>query len=247
MKKKFIHLAIASIVMGSLYVYAQEQQAPEQQQKIKLSDALYPKVEWHGLVQVWFTGSDDTPDQFKLRRGELHAKGSLTEDLEFFVMIDPAKSLFENKSVAGTIVRQAKKDASVLQDLGLTLKLPHQIKLTFGQFKRPLGIEGLQSSSQVELMEKALVTREFTDKRDMGIKVEGAVEPLKLQYLVGFFNGEGPNSGDTNDQKDISGMLILKPVEDFRLFVSAYEGTQGIHNDTQGREGTGAEFHHGHF
>ncbi|MBI2646148.1 MAG: hypothetical protein HYW85_03830 [Deltaproteobacteria bacterium] len=213
-----------------------------------MSDALYPKVEWHGLVQVWFTGSDDTTDQFKLRRGELQLKGALSESLDFFVMLDPAKSLFENKSVAGTIIRQAKKDASILQDLGLTVKLPHDLKVTFGQFERPIGLEGLQiSSSQLELMERAIISRELADKRDIGVRAEGNVAPLKLQYVVGFLNGEGPNTGDTNDQKDVAGMLILKPVEDLRLFVSAYEGTQGIQNGAQRREGIGSEFRHGPF
>lgn len=195
-------------------------------------------IESHGLIQIYFVSSDETTDQFKLRRGELSFKGSLTEDVSFFVMFDPSKNLAEDKKVSGTTVRQVKKDASVLQDLGLTLKVLNQ-KVVVGQFKRPMSLEGLQSSGVLELLERATVVQVLGDKRDVGAMVQGDVTAFKMQYMVALYNGEGSNSPETNEKKDVAAMVIWKPLNQTQVYGSVYEGTQGATNAAQDRLGVG--------
>lgn len=175
----------------------------------------------------------------------MQLKGKITDDVEFFVMVDVAKTISENKTVGGTTIKQLKKDGSILQDLGLTIQVLKNLKLVMGQMKRPIGLEGLQSSSQLELQERAVVSRELSDKRDIGAEVQGEVLPLKVEYIVGVFNGEGPNTSDTNDQKDVAGILIFKPDPGVKFYVSAYEGSQGIQDGVQRREGTGVQVENG--
>ena len=194
--------------------------------RILNTSGILQNVEVHGLVQLYFVSSEETVDQFKLRRGEISFKGTLTDNTSFFVMIDPAKNT------------QGKKDSSILQDLGLTLKVLNN-KVMVGQFKRPISLEGLQSSTTLELLERATIVRVLGDKRDMGVMVQGEATAFKLQYMVGVFNGEGPNVAEANQKKDVAAMVIWKPTDKTQLYASAYEGSQSAKNDVQDRVGTG--------
>ena len=206
--------------------------------------SLVKSLETHAFIQVFSVASQETMDQFKLRRGEISFKGVLTDSADFFVMFDPVKGLSENKTVSGTTIKQFKKDASILQDLGLTFKVLNN-KLVIGQFKRPISLEALQSSGALELLERATVVQILGDKRDVGAMVQGEVKTFKLQYMIALFNGEGPNNADLNKQKDVSGMLTFKPWEEAQLYVSVYEGTQGAFNDAQTRYGVGGLWNKG--
>ena len=242
MKNVFSTLAVGLCLMGFSTVFGEDSFDRLPPAEVK---EILNKTEIHGLVQAWYVSSQETTDQFKLRRGEIQLKGHVTDNVEFFVMIDPTKSVSENKTVGGTTVRQLKKDGNILQDLGVTLRVLKNMKLSMGQLKRPIGFEGLQSSSQLELQERAIVSRELSDKRDIGATVQGDVASLKVEYIVGVFNGEGPNTSDTNDKKDVAGILIFKPNPGVKFYISAYEGSQGVQNDVQRREGVGVQVENG--
>ncbi len=205
---------------------------------------LVKTVEIHGLVQLFFVSSDETTDQFKLRKSELSLKAAITKEADFFIMIDPSKNISESKTVSGTTVRQVKKDGSILQDLGVTLKVLNS-KVVVGQFKRPISLAGLQSSGTLELLGRATIVQVFGDKRDMGAMVQGELKTFKLQYMLGLFNGEGANTQDTNDQKDLAALLVYKPLNEALFYFSRYEGTQGANNNTQDRWGVGTRLENG--
>ncbi len=114
-----------------------------------------------------------------------------------------------------------------------------------GQFKRPISIEGLQSSPTLELLERATVVRVLGDKRDVGALVQGEVVAYKLQYMVGVFNGEGANVAEANQKKEVAAMVLWKPSDNSQVYASAWEGSQGALNDTQQRVGTGGRLQWG--
>lgn len=86
-----------------------------------------------------------------------------------------------------------------------------------GQMKRMLGEEGTRDSSQLDFVERAMITQ-LADMRDIGTQVHGTWWDDRLQYWVGFFNGSGTafqqhqNRSDTNDEKDGVASILLRPL-----------------------------------
>jgi hypothetical protein len=110
-------------------------------------------------------------------------------------------------------------NTSILQDVQLTY-ITDYADISIGQFKIPVSLEGSGSASKLYLPERALVSRAFGDKRDLGFKVEKKFD--YFGYLAGVYNGAGQNNLDTNDQKDVSLRLEVYPVKDVTLAVVGY-------------------------
>lgn len=177
------------------------------------------------LMQGWFlferTGSAEL-STFRLRRAELIAKGEiLPKRVAYSVMIDPAKVReFNTVTVAGppdamgaptTItVRQPVTAVSVLQDFYITFLSPY-IDVSLGQFKIPVSWEGYNSSGKLIMPERAFVSTQFGDKRDLGVRLAKTFP--KWGYSAGVFNGAGLNNLDNNNQKDVALRLEVYPIK----------------------------------
>lgn len=90
-------------------------------------------------------------------------------------------------------------------------------KLRVGKFKSPVGLERLQSASDIRLIERGLPTG-LAPNRDIGIQLHGDVLDKKLNYAVGIFGGvaDGGSSdstadADNNGDKEIAARLFLSP------------------------------------
>ena len=200
--------------------------------KIKLGEA-----EFSGLLNVLYSHDPQALDTFAIKRAELQIKGSLNPSTEYTIMIDPAKKL------------DANGDNKILQELRLGLKgalWGYPLKLTLGQVKIPVTLEGLQSSSALETIDRATIVRNTGDKRDQGVLVDGAINPAHLKYTLGVFNGEGPNVNDKNDHKDVAGRLVWEVpyVQGLNLGASLYEGKQGAKNVDKDRQGVELRYVH---
>lgn len=200
-----------------------------------------------GLLQIWSLHSELAPDEIRLRRSETNLKGWITEWFGYTVMIDPAKTLSENKTIlVGTeavTLSQPKSDAKILQDLFITLKLFPYHEIHVGQNKIPLSLEGEGSSARLDFAERAIVSgasfqgqRGFGDFREPGIQVAG--DWPFVSYTVGVFNGEGPNASEKNDRKDLGERVILRPVPWLHVGVSRYDGWLGPEKARKNRTGT---------
>src|SRR5205085_1236583 len=124
----------------------------------------------------------------------------------YAVMIDPAKLLeFGDKTVAvanapapadpakpeQVNVKQPVSAVSMLQDVYLTFQFPI-VDISLGQFKTPVSWEGYNSSSKLLFPERALVSRMFGDKRDLGLRLAKTFK--RFGYSAGLFNGAGANN-----------------------------------------------------
>jgi hypothetical protein len=85
------------------------------------------------------------------------------------------------------------------------------VDVSIGQFKIPMSWEGYNSSSKLLFPERALVSREFGDARDIGLRLEKKIGPL--YYYAGLFNGTRLNRRDNNDQKDAALRVEVSPLE----------------------------------
>ncbi|HKY41122.1 MAG TPA: porin [Polyangiaceae bacterium] len=194
------------------------------------------------LFQIWATGSHlDAPgpevwtSSFRIRRAEIKAKGEIIpKTFGYQVMIDPARLLdFQNKTIEvedqdpapttpGTVtVAQPPSggNTSLLQDVVLTY-FSDYADVSMGQFKIPLSYEGHNSASKLIFPERALVSRRYGDRRDIGLKIEKKLD--MFGYVLGLFNGEGQNKLDSNDQKDLALRLELYPIKGITAAVVGY-------------------------
>ena len=101
------------------------------------------------LLQAWYqAGDNDYNDTFRIRRAELKFTGDITPQVNWSVMIDPARALSVNNTVVTVdgvpVVSNASINQSsrILQDAFITLKLSPAANLNVGQFKVPSAWKG---------------------------------------------------------------------------------------------------------
>lgn len=181
------------------------------------------------LLQAWGIVTDDSQHDatstFRLRRAEIHLKGEILPNVVAYrLMVDPAKlRLFNTSKVPvqgqmpapespGTVsVQQPNGDFSILQDFFITF-MSDYADVSIGQFKVPVSLEGLASSSKVLLPERPAVTTRFGDRRDLGVKVEKKLGE-HFFYSLGVFNGSGQNRFDEDAEKDVALRLEVYPIK----------------------------------
>jgi len=193
------------------------------------------------LLQGWFTasifpesdtlGTDlDATDTFRLRRAEISLKGQLLAPrpvgIGYGLMIDPARVLETKKKTVlvpsadapggfeEASIREAPGALSILQDFALTVLTPYA-DVSLGQFKIPISYEGFHSSSELLFAERAASSRAVGDKRDLGLKVEKKLGPV--YYMLGLYNGGGPNALDNDARKDLAARVEVFPLESLGL------------------------------
>lgn len=149
------------------------------------------------LLQYWLV-NDTTGTNLnnRLRRAEIKLNGSAVENTRWFVMVDPTKQMRPG-AVAQT------NDNKILQDFGVGFSLTPEVEVVFGQFKTPTTAEGLDSSSELLLPERAYTARNFGDRREPGAMITYTTQAVKLSLMSS--NGQGPNVDDTTarNEKDL--------------------------------------------
>ena len=185
------------------------------------------------LLQGWFfvQDQDETKSSFRLRRAELSVKGEiLPQRISYALMIDAAKVLepddtvlvVKNQDPAPTdpanpeqvVVKQTSSALSMLQDFFITFQ-SEWVDVSVGQFKTPVSLEGYSSSSKLLFPERARVSREFGDKRDLGIRLAKSFE--YVGFSAGIFNGAGLNRLDGDNDKDLALRLEAYPFKGLTL------------------------------
>jgi phosphate-selective porin OprO and OprP len=80
-----------------------------------------------------------------------------------------------------------------------------------GQFKEPFSYEQLLQAAWLPFLERAMGPHNLAPGRDIGLQMFGSGWRDRLSYAVGIFNGDGPNTTDTNTSKEAAGRLVLSP------------------------------------
>ena len=184
------------------------------------------KLRLAGLVQGWFTASDaGVADTFRLRRGEVKLGGEVNRRVRWDLVLDAAKALSVSNTYVTVNGQRVMSDTSVgqsgrmLQDAFLTLTRSSSFAIAVGQQKLPLAMEGVQSSSRLETVERALFMSDkarggiYGDIRDFGVMAKGKVAKGQIEYSGGVFNGFGEtqNDVDRDGQKPFMGRLVARP------------------------------------
>ena len=153
-----------------------------------------------GYVQLdgrFFQSDDQRPatDTFTLRRVRPILEGTVYKIFDFRIMPDFGGG------------------QTVLQDAYLEGRFTPAFKVRAGKFKAPVGLERLQSATDLLFVERAFPTN-LVPNRDLGVQLSGDLAGGVATYAVGVFNGVpdgGSADGDTNDNKDYAARIFFQP------------------------------------
>jgi phosphate-selective porin OprO/OprP len=169
------------------------------------------QIKLRGVLQADFRSvlSDDSTivdDQFLLRRVRPIVEGTVGGIYDFRFTPDFAQG------------------RTVIQDAYVTGRFSPYFQLTAGKFKAPIGLERLQSATDIRFIERAYPTQLVTN-RDIGVQIAGGIGGEKLTYQLAYLNGanDGRSSEDfsdveVNDDKEYAARLFAQPFADSELF-----------------------------
>ncbi len=145
-----------------------------------------------------FFNDEDSPkiDQITLRTVRLSFDGTLFERFDFKLVPDFAGSRL------------------ALQDAYVDIRISNALKLRFGKFTVPFGLERLQCQTCLTFVERGLPSL-LTPNRDNGALVFGELGGGRASYQVGVFNGVaegGSGEGDVSDDKELSARAFVRPL-----------------------------------
>ncbi len=137
-------------------------------------------------------------DTFLMRRVRPVFEGTFYHDFDFRLMTD-----FGNGAASSTL----------LQDAYLEWHSLPWLKVRVGKFKPPVGLEQLQSDTDLIFMERGLPS-DLVPLRDVGFQVSGDLLGGVVSYAGGIFNGVvdgGIADLDTADPKDGAARIFIRP------------------------------------
>ncbi len=188
----------------------------------------------------------DNSNSFDVRMVRLALGGRLLDDIEYKVQAQ----INGNTATLGSSPRIVDAYAE-WQHFGF-------FKVKAGQFKRPFTFENPMHPIDQGFMgysQNVSKLAGFNDRsgehasngRDIGVQIQGDLLPdhdgrTLLHYQVGAFNGQGINTKDVDNRKDIIGGVWVSPVEGLRIGAFGWTGSKarnGKWTDTDGTEHSG--------
>jgi phosphate-selective porin OprO/OprP len=133
---------------------------------------------------------------------------------------------------------------SGIVDAYIDARFKPYFKVRVGKFKPFVGLERLQSGSDIKFIERSFVSNNFLPNRDLGLSIHGDLFQDKLNYAVGFHNGvvdgaDAPTNQDTTGDKEWSARIFTTPFRDADNALAGLGfGLSGTHSNFIGSSGT---------
>lgn len=183
------------------------------------------EVKFKALVQAdgrFFSGDAQNPqnDTFLFRRVEPTVEGSWGKLIGFRL----------NAQLAG--------DSATLNDAYVDLRFDPRATLRIGKTKTPVGLERLQSSSTLAMVELGF-PGELAPGRDIGVQLQGEFADARLSYALGAYNGtpDGRDAITSNPDNDFefAGRVFAEPWKNGGGALSGLGfGIAASHGETRG-------------
>jgi len=168
------------------------------------------QVKYNGILGK---GADNAsaPPNFSFPTSDVRISGKLAPHLDYMSQMVVSRTW--SNSVGNTAATNTSTSNSIGGILGdayvSTDIIPHH-KVLLGQSRIPIGIEGTMSPYSLNSIDRSQISRNFSDYRDMGVKVTGSWD--MADYYLGAFNGSGMNYKDYNNSMGVGGWLVVKPL-----------------------------------
>jgi phosphate-selective porin len=149
------------------------------------------RFEWSSYFQLRYTGIEDAPDWYALRRFKVILRGHPKPHVEYFV-----QGIFKDGDHSSTDGR------AYLQEAWIKFTGWKYGHLTVGQLKPPFSLERLTADYQIDTVDRAQVTDHLVPDgqlggsfaRDRGAQLDAWLASQRLYYAAGIFDGNGANN-----------------------------------------------------
>ena len=188
------------------------------------------KLSGYGMTQYQYSGQKNAEsNSFNIRMGRIALEGRIADDFYWKTQIQ----FNGNTSNLGASPRMV--------DLFAEWQKYDYFKVKIGQFKNPFTFENPMHPIDQGFMgysQNVSKLAGFSDRagehasngRDIGLQLQG--DFLKnangrnlLHYQIGVFNGEGINTKDVDNQKNVIGGVWLMPVSGMRIGAFGWTGS----------------------
>ena len=188
------------------------------------------KLSGYGMIQYQYSGQKNAEsNSFNIRMGRIALEGRIADDFYWKTQIQ----FNGNTSNLGSSPRMV--------DLFAEWQKYEYFKVKIGQFKNPFTFENpMQPIDQGFMGYSQNVSKlaGFSDRagehasngRDIGLQLQG--DFLKnangrnlLHYQIGVFNGQGTNTKDVDNQKNVIGGVWVMPVSGMRIGAFGWTGS----------------------
>ena len=189
-----------------------------------------PRFSGYGMAPHQASFEDNNKsNSFNLRILRVSVSGTILNDFAYLVQ----GQLNGNSSSVG--------NSAKLVDYNVEWQKYKFFRVKFGQYKRPFTFENPMNPIDQGFMsygQNVTKLSGFNDRsgehssagRDMGLQFQGdflenARGRSLVHYQVGVFNGQGINTRDLDNRKDVIGGLWVMPVEGMRIGLFGWEGS----------------------
>jgi hypothetical protein len=151
--------------------------------KLEIEARVQPRFEYEHV-----DGGDDTA-AFSIDRARLTLKGNAhAKNIKYKLQTDFGKG---NLSLKDFYIDYGLRDALIVR---------------IGQYKRPFSREQINSSSKLELCDRAITDKAFGAGRDIGVMVHNDYEKSpELEWAFGVFNGTGDKASFAGEVDPMTG------------------------------------------
>lgn len=229
-------------IIMALMAVASVSASAQQKQTIEIPSWLSNvKLSGYGMTQYQYSGQKDAEsNSFNIRMARISLEGRIAGDFYWKTQIQ----FNGNTSTLGSSPRMV--------DLFAEWQKYEYFKVKIGQFKNPFTFENPMHPIDQGFMgysQNVSKLAGFSDRagehasngRDIGLQFQG--DFLKnangrnlLHYQIGVFNGQGTNTKDVDQQKNVIGGIWVMPVSGMRIGAFGWTGSyarKGTWNDDE--------------
>ncbi|MBI3097675.1 MAG: hypothetical protein HYY93_05420 [Planctomycetes bacterium] len=168
--------------------------------KMKSADGNFT-IDIGGRMEIQsrtFLSDNPGADTFFIREARIQAEGSFYKEWGYKVQYD-----FSPSATAGMSTPR-------LREGFVEWRRYPEFSLRTGQWKEPFSLQQTTSSRFIDFVERAVPDR-LVPSYDLGVAAYGKPWDPYLSYEIGLFNGNGFNTTDANDDKDLAARLQIRP------------------------------------
>jgi len=175
----------------------------------KFSLAIGTRLQFLFTNSTYNAGGPADTSSFRIRRAKIYFNGhALLPDLIYKVQIDLAAS-------------------PILNDAYIDWQHFNWAQVWVGQYKVPFNRQQIASTAYLQLVDRAITDSTFSPGRDIGITLHNSASKEIVEYDIGAYNGNGPNT-TSNDGTGFLyvGRIVLYPLGPFSYYTEPdYEMT----------------------
>jgi len=186
---------------------------------------------YFGYVRAWYQSDfAKNQGQFLIKEARVGVKGNVNEFTGYKIFVDfvrLGKLQTTTTTLDGVTVLTSANAAfsDVLLDAEAFINPLKNLSISVGQFKVPFSTDNLRPGSEINFVNRPLLTNVAPIIRDIGLMgTYNFEEFIPLELKAGLFNGSGLNKPENDRTTDYSFRAVAKPISLLNLSANYFGG-----------------------